>query len=141
MARVAFADKDGLTAVVGNETVTAVTLAHECAFHHLRADGVAVVAPLVGREVVIEHELAQHVHREHLSGMCVSLYGLEDVLDVEFCRCVAFHQVKDTLPYLFLCQAACAFRFSFSHVFCFNGSAGSEYKVSGFLVSACRIKE
>ena len=79
--RVAFADEDGGTAVVGLERVLAVGLADKRALLHLclQVQAVRVVADL--RQIVVPRHLFHQVDRHHLDGMRIKLQRLKHLFE------------------------------------------------------------
>ena len=106
MERVTFAHEDALSAVVGQEGVVAVALAHKGTLHHGGAHGVAVVPPSVGGDIVVEHQFRQGVEHHHLGGMVrCSQFGKE-LLHVKIFLGLTVEQVNEHLQNGLLLQPA-----------------------------------
>ena len=106
----------GLPAVVGQKAVAPVALAYKRTLHHLRAHGQAVVSLFVGGQIVVEHQLVEHVHRQHLGRVCRSAYFMEKVLYVIFLLSVLFKKFQEQFGYFLLGQPAAALFAFLSHV-------------------------
>ena len=114
--RVAFADKDALSAVVGQEGVSAVALSDEGAFHDVGAHGVVIFSLSVGCDVVFEHQFVETVNHNHFGGMVLCVEEGEQFFDVVVFSGMFFKQLNQAFQHVLLFQsAAFAFLFFLAH--------------------------
>ena len=93
MARIAFRHKDALPAIVWNERVAAVALAHKRTFHHLGAHCVAVVTAIVTGYIIVENEIINNVEHQHFLRMIGSMKFLKEFSHLEIFRRVLFEEL------------------------------------------------
>ena len=113
--RVAFAHQNALSSVIGQESIVSVALATERSFHHLRTDGQSVSTIPVGSQMVIGHEVGQHIHCEHFGRMRPGTHSIKNLLHTDFFSTTCVKEIKYATHNFLLCETLHLFLFFLCH--------------------------